>query len=41
LIASGILVEQADEVAQALAAGGLTVAAPRVEGDWVVLIATR
>jgi ribosomal protein L11 methyltransferase len=41
LIASGILVEQAEGVAAALAAAGLDAPVVTVEGDWVALVAAR
>jgi len=41
LIASGILAEQADAVATALAAAGFGPAEARTSGDWVALLARR
>jgi len=41
LIASGILVEQADDVAAALVAAGFAAPEVRVDGDWVALVASR
>lgn len=41
LVASGILTEQADEVAAALEAAGLSVVERRQQEDWIALIAAR
>lgn len=41
LVASGILVEQADDVAAALVAAGFLAPEVRVDGDWVALVAAR
>lgn len=41
LIASGILAEQADDVAAALTAAGIAAPDVRADGDWVALVASR
>lgn len=41
LVASGVLVEQADEVTEALIAAGLCLIGQPREGDWVALLARR
>jgi ribosomal protein L11 methyltransferase len=41
LIASGLLVGEADEVAAAFAAAGLREADRRTSGDWALLLLTR
>lgn len=41
LLASGIVIERADDVREAFKANGIHIAEERVDGDWVALIARR